>query len=253
MERFCKQVGRPTVYATHHILVSQNSKILYCLTPKCASRQLKRLLFPNRTRPRLDRFSKQEQNMMLKTYFKFTFVREPFERLLSAFKDKFVYPRQMDRYLLERHGREILKNYRKNASPRSLEELNDITFREFLEYLVKKGSDRTTRIMDQHWDNYVNQCGMCDIEYDFIGHYETIEQDLAYFIKAARLPVQDARRFAAYKHTPSNTSSSLLKYYSQIPLEWIDILGGIYKTSFEMFGYNFPGPLKSLYEKNTVG
>ena len=187
--------------------------------------------------------------MMLESYFKFTFVREPFERILSAYKDKFVYLRKYDRPILEFHGKEILKNFRPNASQRALKELNDITFREFIEYLVTKGSKRSTSVMDWHWDNYVNICGMCSIEYDFIGHYETMEQDLADFITAAGLSAEDARRFADYKHTQSKTSSSLLKYYSQIPLEWIDILGQIYKANFEMFGYNFPGPLKSLYEK----
>ncbi|KAL9964629.1 hypothetical protein ACROYT_G028293 [Oculina patagonica] len=253
MKRFCQQSGHLSEYVLHHIVVSQSLKVLYCSIPKCASRQLKRLFYPNRHTINLAYFSKQEQNMMLKTYFKFALVREPFERLLSSYKDKFLHPRQEDRLLLERHGRNILRNFRPNASQRSLEQLNDITFREFVEYLVKKGSEwKTHGVMDQHWGNYVNLCGMCDIKYDFIGHYETLEQDLADFTAAARLSVQDSRPFKAYKHTPSNTSSSLLKYYSQIPLEWIDILGRIYKTSFDMFGYNFPGPLKSLYENNTL-
>ena len=48
-----------------------------------------------------------------------------------------------------RHGREILKKYRPNASRRSFEELNDIRFNEFMEYLVKKGSNKTsTMAMD---------------------------------------------------------------------------------------------------------
>ena len=35
--------------------------------------------------------------------------------------------------------------------------------------------------MDWHWDNYVNICGMCAINYDFMGHYENFDQDLADF------------------------------------------------------------------------
>lgn len=100
---------------------------------------------------------------MLATYFKFTFVREHFERLLSAYQDKFVYLRDEDHYYRNVHGREILKNYRPNASKHSLTQVNDIRFREFMEYLVKRGSYKTTRVMDQHWVNYVNVCGMCEI------------------------------------------------------------------------------------------
>jgi len=225
--------------------------------PKCASRQLREMLFTKRTKKEkamriLKRFSEQEQNVMPATYFKFTFVREPFERLLSAYKDKFVDIRSEDRHYRELHGREILKNYRPNASRRSLEELNDIRFTEFMEYLVKKGRNKTTMAMDWHWDNYANVCGMCEIEYDFIGHYDSMEQDLADLIKAARMSPQNAKRFSGYKHAPTNTSASLLQYYSQIPLKWIDRLGQIYNDSFKMFGYNFPGPLKSLYENERV-
>ena len=216
------------------------------------------MLFANKTKEEMaarffKRFSEQEQNVMLAKYFKFTFVREPFERLLSAYQDKFVYLRSEDRYYRELHGREILKNYRPNASSRSLKELNDIRFREFMEYLVKKGNDKTTRVMDQHWDNYANVCGMCEIDYDFIGYYETMEQDLSEFIRAAKLSPQNAKRFSGYKHVPSKTKASLLSYYSRIPLKWIDSLGQIYNGSFKMFGYHFPGPLESLYENETMG
>jgi len=35
--------------------------------------------------------------------------------------------------------------------------------------------------MDWHWDNYLNICGMCAVDYDFLGHYETFDQDLLDF------------------------------------------------------------------------
>ena len=47
----------------------------------------------------------------------------------------------------------------------------------------------------------------------------------------------------------SDTSASLLQYYSEIPLEWIDNLGWMFRAVFEMFGCGFPEPLESVYEK----
>jgi len=41
---------------------------------------------------RFDRLSPADQQRVL-TYFKFMFVRHPFERLVSAYYDKFVYPK----------------------------------------------------------------------------------------------------------------------------------------------------------------
>ena len=134
--------------------------------------------------PLLNRFPPDEQREKWETYFKFTFVREPFERILSAYKDKFVHPR-FPHLMLQLHGRAILRTVRPNASKSALDKLNDITFREFIEYLVTKGSDKSTPVMDWHWDNYVNICGMCAVNYTFIGHYETFDQDLADFKEAA--------------------------------------------------------------------
>jgi len=197
---------------------------------------------------RLSNFTPEKQREMLNTYFKFTFVREPFERLLSAYKDKFLNPRQIDWEWFGIYGRDILKTVRPNPSKRAKAELNDITFREFIEYVIKKSGDKVG--LDWHWDNYLNICGMCAVDYDFLGHYETFDQDLLDFKKKARLSPGDATAFnLKFSKNRSDTASSMLKYYSQIPLEWIDILGEIYRPSFEMFGYSFPGPLKSLYEK----
>ena len=219
--------------------------------PKVASRQLRRMLYQFNTGPvelRLKAFPPHQQKQILETYFKFTFVREPFERILSAYKDKFVYPR-FPRSKLQLHGTAILKSVRPNASKSALDKLDDISFSEFIEYLVTKGSNKSTPVMDWHWDNYVNICGMCAISYDFIGHYETFDQDMADFKEAAGLTPEDAKRFNARSNNKSSTTSSLLNYYSQTPIEWIDILGRLFRANFEMFGYNFPGPLKSLFEK----
>ena len=92
--------------------------------PKAASRQLRAMLYrfnSGRGELRLRTFSPDRQKEMLETYFKFTFVREPFERIVSAYKDKFVYPRAFDRPMLKFHGKEILKNFRPNASQSALE------------------------------------------------------------------------------------------------------------------------------------
>ena len=233
-----------------HIAVIPSLKVLYCITPKVASRQLREMLYSflyGRRGKFLSVFSPAEQKQKLKTYFKFTFVREPFERILSAYKDKFVYPRFPPKKL-QLHGRAILRTVRPNASQGALDKLDDITFREFIEYLVTKGSNKSTPVMDWHWDNYVNICGMCAIDYDFIGHYETFDQDLADFKESAGLSPEVAKKFNARANNKSDTASSLLSYYSQIPIEWINILGRLYRANFEMFNYGFPGPLKSLFE-----
>ena len=80
------------------IVVVESLKLLYCVMPKAASRLWREMLekATPRTR-RLRGYPPEQQRQILKTYFKFTFVREPFERILSAYKDKFVHLRMVDR------------------------------------------------------------------------------------------------------------------------------------------------------------
>lgn len=62
---------------------------------------------------------------------------------------------------------------------------------------------------------------MYDIKYDFIGHYETMEEDLADLVTGCKTFYS----IQAYQHIVSDISLSLLNYYSQTPIEWINILG----------------------------
>ena len=75
-----------------------------------------------------------------------------------------------------------------------------------------------------------------------------MEEDLADLVPSAGMSPKDARRFT-YKKKASDTSTSLLQYYSEIPLEWIDNLAWMFRAVFEMFGCGFPEPLESVYEK----
>lgn len=70
-----------------HIVVIPSLGVLYCITPKVASRQWRAMLrqfddVPGQTQW-LD-LPPELQEKIVATYFKYTFVREPFERLLSA-------------------------------------------------------------------------------------------------------------------------------------------------------------------------
>jgi len=251
VEEFCRKTGHNTMPVPRHIDVIESLNMLYCVTPKVGSRQWRAMLLrftdgpPHET---LLDYPQDHREHMLKNYFKFTFVREPFERLLSAYKDKFVYIRGIDHRMLKLHGREILKHFRPNATEHAREKLDDITFKEFIEYLVTKGSNESSPIMDWHWDNYLHTCGMCAMKYDFIGHYETFNQDIEDFKKAAKLSPDQAKRFKAQEKNISSTATSMLGYYSKLPLKWINKLVDLYRPTLEMFDYKFPGPLKTLFE-----
>lgn len=100
---------------------------------------------------------------MLKTYAAFFFVREPFERLLSAFRDKFeTYTTS----LYSKLGREIVGKLRKSSESKNSNKLP--SFDEFTEYLSTLPDNPQ---WDMHWRSIHQVCYPCAIDYDYVGHF----------------------------------------------------------------------------------
>ena len=216
---------------------------------KVASRQWRNVLkrireYNKQKRKNLGQYNATDVQFFSRS-FKFMFVREPFERLLSAYKDKFIAMRPSDHRYVETYGRKIVANFRPNATQKSLHAGDDVTFKEFIEYILKEG---VYEGLNPHWNTYEGQCMPCYVHYDFIGRFEFLSQDANYLLR--KTGVYDFIRFPDEDF--SSTRDELLKYYSQIPLDWISHLGRIYRSNFDMFGYPFPGPLEPLFRAATV-
>ena len=119
--------------------------------------------------------SPQEAYGKLKTYFKFLIVREPLDRLLSAYRNKFE--NKQNTYFHEKFGKLIVKRFRKNASNSSG---NDVTFAEFVEYIL---SPKTKKPLNEHWRPIHELCSPCQIKFDMIGKFETLQHDSNYILK----------------------------------------------------------------------
>ena len=174
--------------------------------------------------------------MRIQTYFKFIFVREPLHRLLSAFKNKFV---GRDLSVSRKARYSILRSYR----PQDLNAgKTTVTFSEFIQYFSKN----ITR--NKHWREYRKLCHPCYVNYDFIGYLETLEDDAALVLKRAGI---DDRVTFPPVHGSTGTDE-VLTYYSQVPSEDITRIGELYRDDFEMFGYEFLGPVKHLLKLNST-
>ena len=240
LRHFCenRKSKEPNKNFLEHLYVFKKYKAIFCLVPKVATRQWMPLLGgPGAYGPTLKQFPQEEAQQMLQNFYKFMFVREPFERLLSAYKDKYMHPRPVDKDpFITVFGRKIIRNFRPNASQADLQSGYGVKWPEFVEYILNGGDKE-----DWHWQNYDDICGSCDIHYEFVGHYENLEEDAIYALERANLA-----RLKFPKVLPAKTKDELIQYYSQIPKDWIKRLYDVYQHSFEMFGYSFPGPLASL-------
>ena len=180
---------------------------------------------------RLYQYTEAERSKRLQSYFKFFFVREPLGRLLSAYKDKFI---GADQGVSKRARAAIVQAYRPHDFNPNY---NFVNFSEFIQYFSQENVYR-----NQHWRQYERLCHPCAIKYDFIGHLETLEEDAALVLKMAGI---DDRVTFPPVHK-STGSSDVLKFYSEVPPQYIARLGESYRSDFEMFGYEYLGNVQHL-------
>ena len=133
------------------------------------------------------------------------FVRHPFERILSAFRDKLEDPSvkggKFNEYYYNKYGRRIVMHYRKEKItgptfkyPRSQYQglniciINQLFFRfsEFINFIL----DRDLRYDDEHWSPFFKECTPCHIKYNFIGHFETLYWDIHLLANKTNLVAQ---------------------------------------------------------------
>ncbi|XP_078343286.1 carbohydrate sulfotransferase 11-like isoform X2 [Oculina patagonica] len=240
------------------LLIDDDNKIIYCAVPKVGSTPMKRTLFSLRNDSdkfkgwsvhtpslwkHMSEYNTSENSKRLATHFKFMFVREPFHRLLSGYKDKFF---GKNRLYTNRFREMIVRAYRPQDVETVRTETNNVTFTEFLKFIVTS-SNYLAR--DDHWRQCEHLCFPCTFNFHFIGHFETLAEDAAYMLKKAG--IDDRVAFPPVRS--SSAASDFMTYYSQVPHEIIFKVGEVFRSDFEMFGYPFPGPLKTLLANFTNG
>ena len=192
-----------------------------------------------------------EREHLLKTFYKFTFVRNPYERLLSTYRHKFLLTDVSNRnYYLVHYGRKIAQRYRSGSR---LYAGNDVTFTEFLHYVIDE--HEAGRNVDEHWDTYTNLCLPCSVQYDFIGKLESLQADAAYITQT----VFDTDRSTTHlfnadfgprsqRELGTNSSTVFREMYANIPLSLLERLQKIFGRDARFFGYGgllWPETMKS--------
>jgi len=101
-------------------------------------------------------------------YFKFVFVRNPWDRLTSGYLNKIVTVRNLERS--SSPGREVVeKVYSLQGLAPDFEKA--ITFRQFAEYVASHPDQK----LDGHWRSQHSFMG--DVEFNFVGKFESIRSD----------------------------------------------------------------------------
>ncbi|XP_068164938.1 carbohydrate sulfotransferase 12-like [Antennarius striatus] len=182
---------------------------------------------------------REELKAKLKHYTKFLFVRSPFIRLISAYRDKFEHYKKA---FYDGYGRRMLRLYGNQSNPPTTSEevLSSgvrPSFNHFVQYLL---DPRTPRPLNEHWKQMHRLCHPCLVEYDFIGHQETLQDDAKHLLKI--LKIDNKIEFPpAYKNV--TTKDYLLNYFKSVSIEDRQKLYQMYEMDFKLFGYPKPDGL----------
>lgn len=132
-------------------------------------------------RKRFPRPKTEELYESLPSALSFLFVRDPFERIISAYRDKLECGRNKYYRPL---GRKIVQLMRK--SPHISHNCAKApTFEEFLRYVIAE-HEKGNRL-DEHWAPVYSFCTPCSINFTIIGKVETFQRDSEYIIRQAGL------------------------------------------------------------------
>ena len=174
-------------------------------------------------------YSAPEIDKRLRTYYKFTFVREPISRLVSAFLNKFREIPDFQR----RHGVEIIRKYRKN--PPQFTQGDDVTFEEFVRSLLDKLPEK----FNEHWMPIEHLCHPCVVKYDFIGAYENLEAEANHVIRHVNASRRVAFPAPQSYYKPAGSKKVQLLYNTLTPVQKQRLLQ-VFSFDFEAFNYEIP-------------
>lgn len=178
----------------------------------------------------------------------FWFHRNPYERLVSAYKDK----------ALKRDGL-YCKLWNNPCQWYNMDSTGILSFKQFVNCIVSKAQHVQDRLdslgslqevglwrreagmsLDHHWAPQVHLSVPCHSYYTLISKHEYFELDTVSVLHAFNMTVSD-------NHLPHHNQSpgvtSLKQWYSQIDRKTMEDIRDLYKLDFELFGYDSMPPV----------
>jgi len=189
------------------LLFDRDGKFLFFHNTKVLTRSIARNALKNRIicykhKPILHAEKMEECTLkVLNRLFKFSFVRNPWDRTVSAYF-----------YLSQEHPELLPREY--------------FSFKEFIKTDFKK---RGTMINDHFQHQYQKTYNDGHQIVDFIGRFENVEEDWKYV--ASKIDAE-----SVLPHIGASAHDDYRIYYDD---ESIEIVRNIYKKDIDLFGYEF--------------
>ena len=209
---------------------SDRFKLIACRVFKAASTNIGRVMYAldhleeeknsnkiqkgsARHKPALEKkyYNTESFETEFKSYVKFMFVRDPLERLLSAYRGK---------------------------SPNKVFESNTIiSFTEFLEKVLSIPD----KVINKHLVSFTRLCSPCSIKYDFIGSVDNFNEDMREILELVNAPkyvILPERNQTGYLTAQSH--DILQNYLKDVPKSIVKRVYEKYYWDYFLFGFDKP-------------
>ena len=156
----------------------------------------------------------------IKNYWKFMIVRNPLERLLSAFINKLSKPLKKSKYLneFELLQRSIMKKYRTERLKRwkkgGMNETVQVDFEAYLQWVIDTPNHR----LNEHFAPIIELAQPCRVKYHFYGNFETYSSDVKAIISRLGTPQEWFVNRTSHGEG-EETSNKMIPFYSTVRRE----------------------------------
>lgn len=172
-------------------------------------------------------------------YVSFTFVRNPWDRLASAYLSKIDRGSRV-------HDRQAVAVQGRIRALFGLRRGQHISFGQFVRWVVRQNTSN----MNQHWKPHSERCDTLYTPYEFIGRYETMQEDILHVLgmlgwSPSLIPATHWSSLERSRLARVNESQKLLQLYrddtSGGRLQLVELVAQKYHDDIVPFGYSFPG------------
>lgn len=134
-------------------------------------------------------------------------ARDPYQRLWSVYVDKFIL---LDMYFWRSFLKEIIDTSRNHNIPKErISQCANVTFREFLTYVVEKGQTNPQNL-DPHMRPIHYVCNPCVYQPHFIGRVESLTDEKEPILR--RLGLQELDDVQDFKHHVINEIDMITEF-----------------------------------------
>ena len=248
---FGPHVINSKIMPTPRIYINHKKKLIYCQISKVACTTWTGLIAAanlNYSMPKVPMAAHSPSRLrkagitftssasIFKHYTKFLIVRNPLDRILSAYYN-IVNKEPGGLGPQDFVITAITKRFNTNNK--------NLTFAQFVDFLTDKTHQISASILyDRHFDTYAHACKLCDIDYDYVIRYETMATDSKPILKALGFPEDyflkaDTVHKGSRAHRQFGSGVSYLKEYLDLNQSQLDKLLQRYQIDMRLFGYKF--------------